>query len=97
MVKHIVLWKLKETAPAEKAKILAHMKEILTGLVGVVPGLVSAEVGFNYNPEGFDVSLYSELASKEALDGYQIHPAHLKVKEYVRSVISERAVSDYEI
>lgn len=97
MVKHIVLWKLRETDPAEKASIMRHMKELLEGLVDVVPGLVEAEVGLNYNPDGYDVSLYATLTSREALDGYQIHPAHVKVKEYVQSVACGRAVSDYEI
>lgn len=97
MVKHVVVWKLKEQDPAKKEPILAHMKELLEGLVGKVEGLLDAEVGFNYNPEGYDISLYSTLTSKEALDGYQVHPEHLKVKAYVRSVIESRVVSDYEM
>lgn len=95
MIKHIVFWNIRDDE--NKIDNMKKMQQKLTSLVGVVPGLISAEVGFNYNPKGFDVALYSEFESKEALEGYQVHPAHLKVKEFVHSVITERVVSDYEI
>lgn len=95
MIKHIVLWKIREDS--DKQKNMEKMRDLLTSLVGVVPGLISAEVGFNYNPKGFDIALYSVLESKEALDGYQIHPAHLEVKKFVHSVITDRVCADYEI
>ena len=44
MVKHIILWTLKETDAEKKAKILADMKEHLEGLVGKVPGLLEVQV-----------------------------------------------------
>lgn len=95
MIKHIVFWKVRDDE--NKMANMEKMRKILTDLVGVVPGLISAEVGFNYNPNGYDIALYSVLESKEALDGYQVHPAHLEVKKFVHSVITERAVADYEI
>lgn len=95
MIKHIVFWRVREDN--EKENNMKIMREKLTSLVGVVPGLISAEVGFNYNPKGFDIALYSVFESKEALDRYQIHPAHLEVKKFVHSVIIDRACADYEI
>ena len=95
MIKHIVFWNLKDDE--NKQKNMKKMRELLTGLVGVVPGLVSAEVGFNYNPKGYDAALYSVFETKEALEGYQVHPAHLEVKKFVHSVITDRACADYEI
>ena len=95
MIKHIVFWKIQNDN--QKKNNMLKMKQILEALVGVVPGLLKAEVGFNFNPNGFDVSLYSELESKKALDTYQNHPAHLKVKEFVHNVTIDRAVCDYEI
>ncbi|MBC8569384.1 Dabb family protein [Zongyangia hominis] len=98
MIKHIVFWNLKEEAAGgDKIRNGQLIKEKLEGLVGVVPGLLSAQVGVNFNPNGYDLCLCSELASKEALDGYQCHPAHLAVKEFVHQVICERAVVDYEM
>ena len=72
MIKHIVFWNIRNDE--NKESNMKEMRKKLTSLVGVVPGLISAEVGFNYNPKGYDVALYSVFESKEALDGYQVHP-----------------------
>ena len=41
MVKHIILWQLKEEfSPEQKAEIRAGIKEHLEALVGKVPGLL---------------------------------------------------------
>lgn len=92
MVTHIVLWNLADRAAV--AQNAAQMKEKLEGLVGVVPGLRSAVVGKGFN--GFDVALVCTLDSRAALDVYQQHPAHCKVKEFVHSVICERVCCDFE-
>lgn len=93
MVRHIVLWNLADKAHA--AQNAAIMKEKLEALVGVVPGLLRAEVSAGFS--GFDVSLVCEFASREALAVYADHPAHCKVKEFVHSVICERVFCDSEI
>ncbi len=94
MVKHIVFWKVRNDE--NKQANMEHMREILTALVGKVDGLLSAEVGFNFNPIGYDIALYSTLESREALDRYQVHPDHMKVKEFVHSVVTDRVVVDYD-
>lgn len=98
MVKHIVMWKLKENALGESKKTNAiKMKKMLEALQGVVPGAYKMEVGINYNPGGYDVVLYSEFNDHDALEGYQVHSEHVKVKEFVHQVISDRAVADYMV
>ena len=92
MVTHIVLWNLKDKT--QKAQQGGEMKRRLEALVGVVPGLSSAQVGLGFN--GFDVGLVCTLDSREALDAYQCHPAHMAVKEYVHTVIAERVYCDFE-
>ena len=68
----------------------AIMKQKLEALVGVVPGLLRAEVGVGFN--GYDVALYTELEDRAALR-IRGPSAHCKVKEFVHSVICEtRAV-----
>ncbi len=94
MVKHIVFWNVKNDD--QKKHNMEEMKKRLTALVGKVDGLISAEVGFNFNEKGYDLALYSIFKDKAALDGYQVHPDHLKVKEFVHSVITDRAVVDFE-
>ncbi len=92
MVKHIVLWNLSDAD--HKEENAARMKELLEGLVGTVPGLLSARVSRGF--AGFDVVLESTLTDRDALDVYQNHPAHLEVKKFVHSVICERASCDFE-
>ena len=97
MVKHIVLWNLKDTAEGKtKEENAAIIKEGLEALVGQIDGLEKARVSRGINPEGFDLCLYSEFSSQQALDGYQDNPLHGKVRQYVRKVISQRVVFDSE-
>ncbi|KAA3387002.1 Dabb family protein [Akkermansia muciniphila] len=93
MVKHIIFWKLKEENKEENAQ---GIRTRLEGLVGVVPGLMRAEVRFPFNNPDFDVCLYSEFESRVALDGYQEHPAHVMAAKFVRSVVVNRICCDYE-
>ena len=46
---------------------------------------------------GYDVELITELESREALAVYQEHPAHMEVKKFVHSVISERVFCDFDM
>lgn len=99
MVKHIVMWKLKETAEGNgKEQNAGIIKEKLEGLRGRIPGLISIEVGIDVNRSemAFDVVLYSEFESLEALQGYQKNPEHLKAAGFVRAVKENRVVVDYE-
>lgn len=97
MVKHIVLWKLRAfSSLQEREAAVERIKTGLEALVGIVPGLRCAQVGKNFNPQGYDLGLYTELDSREALDGYQQHPEHLKMREFIHTVITERAVCDWE-
>ena len=97
MIKHIVMWNLKETAEgATKAENAAKIKQGLEALVGQIEGLLSAQVGTGINEKGFDLCLYSEFASKEALAFYQSHPLHDNVRQFVHKVVTERVVCDFE-
>ena len=60
MVKHIVLYRLKEGVNKEKA--VKIIKDQLEPLVGVIPGLTHMEIRQAY--QGVDYALYSEFESK---------------------------------
>ena len=98
MVKHVILWKLKEDV-ADKASVKAGIKSGLEGLKGVVPGLVEIVV----RAEGLassnaDVMLDSTFESEAALKGYAVHPAHVAVANgKVRPFTQTRLCLDYEI
>ena len=74
-----------------------EIRRQLEALVGKVPGLLSAEVGFSFTDGLYDVCLVTALTDLEALSGYQEHPEHRKVKEFVCSVVADRACCDYVI
>lgn len=100
MIKHVILWKLKEELSGqEKQEVLAGMKEHLEALVGVVPGLISLQIIINgLESSNADVMLDSELESTEALKGYQTHPEHVKTANtYVRPYTEVRMCMDYEV
>lgn len=99
MVKHIVMWKLKEEAHGNnKETNAALIKEKLEALNGKIEGLRHLEVGIDFlGGANFDVVLYSELEGKETLDLYQNHPLHQAILPFVREAACERKAVDYVI
>jgi len=94
MVKHIILWKLKDTAPAD-AK--AEAKKRLEALAGRIPGLVSIAVHTEGLPSSSaDMMLDSVFTDADALAGYQVNPLHVEAATYVRSVVETRMCLDFE-
>ena len=97
MIKHIVMWRLEEVAEGStRDENAIRIKEGLEFLPNVIDGIIKLEVGRNFNPNGFDLVLYSEFVSEEALKAYDCHPEHLKMREFIRKVITDRVVADYE-
>ena len=100
MVKHVILWQLKDELSAEqKNAVKAEIKKGLEGLAGKVPGLVEIKVTINGLPtSNADLMLDSTLESFEALKGYAVHPAHVAVADgVVRPNTKQRVCLDYEI
>lgn len=97
MVKHIILWTLKDEFNTDEIK--RDMKKSLEALVGVVPGLLELSVQIEKLPtSNVDVMLYSVLESEEALKGYAVHPAHVLVADTkVRPYTATRACIDFEM
>jgi hypothetical protein len=100
MVKHVILWTLKDTLSAdEKLSVKAGIKEGLEGLAGRIPGLVEIKV----QTEGLassnaDLMLDSTFESEEALKGYSVHPEHVAVaNSKVRPYTATRTCLDYVI
>ena len=96
MVKHIILWKLKEEHNNVETK--RGIKEGLESLLGVVPGLVEIKVQTeSIESSTADVMLYSVFESEAALKGYSKHPAHVEVANTrVRPFTETRLCLDFE-
>lgn len=100
MVKHIILWQLKdELTKEQKEEVKKGIKNGLEGLQGVVPGLTEIHVQTEcLASSNVEVMLDSTFESEEALKGYANHPAHVKVAdEKVRPYTKSRSCIDYEV
>ena len=82
MVKHVILWTLKDSlSPEEKAAVKNGIKEGLEGLAGRIPGLM-------------EIKVYTE----GALKGYAVHPEHVAVADgKVRPYTASRVCMDFEV
>ena len=100
MIKHIVMWKLKDFAEgSDRAANAIKMKNKLDACAKLVPGTLKFEVALAQPglEATYDIVLYSEFADKAALDAYQDHPVHVALKPFIGAVRSERQCMDYEI
>ncbi len=99
MIKHIVMWTLKENAEGNtKEKNAELIKEKLESLYGKVPQIKKIEVGISYRQgiEDYEVVLISEFETKEDLEKYQHHPIHNIAAEFIGKVRNKRICVDFE-
>lgn len=100
MIKHIVMWRLKDHAEGhDKASNAQQMKSQLEALRGQIDGVLTIEVGIDFSTTeaSMDVVLYSEFTDRAALAAYQAHPAHQAVVAFIKEVVSARQLVDYEV
>lgn len=100
MVKHVIIWSLKESFSAEeKENIKAGIKSGLEALMGQIPGLIEIKVNVNPLPSSNgEVMLDSTFDSIESLKGYAVHPKHVEVADTkVRPFTASRVCMDYEV
>jgi hypothetical protein len=97
MVKHVILWKLKEDA--NNMTVKQGIKDGLEGLMDKIEGLVEIKVEINgLSSSNADVMLYSVFENQEALKGYASHPDHVYVADtFVRPFTETRLYLDFEV
>ncbi len=99
MIKHIVMWNFADEAEgADKAANLAKVKADLDALHDLVPGMGTFEpvIGSDDLEHSYDLALYSEFDSVEALKAYATHPDHVAVASFIAKVRTARVAFDYE-
>ncbi|MDD4516548.1 Dabb family protein [Massilibacteroides sp.] len=98
MIRHIVLFKLKEfESETAKSECQQSIKAGLEGLFGKISVLKFIQVDFNCNPaESWDIILTTEFDSLDDLNTYANHPDHVAVsKQLIGPVKADRACVDY--
>ena len=99
MVKHIVLWKLKdELTGEEKQKVKRELKEALESLKEKIKELSFIKVQIDgLDGSTVDVLLETEFEDEAALQAYAVHPEHVAVgTEKIKPFIAERICYDYK-
>lgn len=100
MIKHIILWTLKETLSEEEKNVIKQgIKEGLEGLKGKIPGLLDIHVQTKcLTSSNADLMLDSSFDSEEALRSYAIHPEHVAVADgKVRPYTAVRSCLDFVV
>lgn len=99
MVKHIILWTLKELDENEKIKIKKDIKQNLEGLIGKIDGLLEIKVNTEaLASSNADLMLDSSFESEDALKNYAVHPDHVYIADtFVRPFTAQRSCLDFEI
>ena len=99
MIKHVVMWKLKDFAEdADKARNAKRIKIELEALRHSIPQIFHLEVGINFleSDDACDVVLFSVFKNEMDFELYQSHPDHLAVAEFIGKVKKSRIVVDYK-
>lgn len=98
MVNHIVMWNFKEELTVqEKEATAARIAKELAAVKEQVSGVVSLEVVTKpLASSNRDIGLISVFESEEALQNYQVHPAHVAAGGFIRTVTENRTCLDYE-
>ena len=100
MIKHVILWQLKDELTAEeKQKVKEGIKSGLEGLLGQVPGLQAVHVQIEgLATSNADVMLDTTFTDEAALKAYAVHPAHVAVADgAVRPYTKTRVCMDFEV
>ncbi len=95
MVKHLVLFRLKEKTPQSSRQLM----DAFVGLPEKIEEIQHLEVGedFKTTPKSFDVALSVEFGDQEALSAFSVHPEYVPVLDLIHEICSEYAVVDMEI
>lgn len=99
MVRHLVAWNLQDSlSEEEKDEAKEVIRQKLEDVAKAVDGVASLKVVVNgLDSSNRDILLFGDFASEEALNAYQVHPAHLEAKEYIAARTKDRACFDYVI
>ena len=99
MVKHIVLFKLKDEVPeTDKLVVMNKFKEAIEALPAKISVIRKIEVGLNMNPgESWHIALYSEFDNLDDVKFYATHPDHVAAGKIIAEAKESRSCVVYEI
>lgn len=99
MIKHIVMFKLKEADGRTEYENALEAQKRFENVVKNVKELKRGEIVINskYAPESnYTISLLCDFDTIDDLNAYQVHPAHVEFGKFIGTVKTDRACIDYE-
>ena len=99
MIKHIVMFKLKEADGRSEYENALEAQKRFDNVIANVKELKKGEEVINSKdaPESnYTISLLCDFDSIDDLNAYQVHPAHLEFGKFIGTVRTDRACIDYE-
>ncbi len=95
MLTHIVIWKYRPEVGEERRR--EHL-EMLRRLPGVIPEVLSLAVGFDVLklPRSYHTGLVATFRDRAGLEAYTVHPDHVAVADFGRSISEHVASVDFE-
>ncbi len=101
MIRHIVMWKLKDEAEgASREKNAEKLKLILEGLKTSIDEIKNVEVGIQINgdsEEALDVVLICDFENELDFKMYTRNPSHKKAVKFIDAVVEKRIFVDYYV
>jgi len=100
MIRHIVMFKMKEELTGEiRDQAIVRLKGAIDGMADHVPQVRFLQTGVNFNPrpQAFDLVLVSDFETEGDLDLYRDHPQHQLVMDVIKDVVDRVHVVDYHL
>lgn len=98
MICHVVLIRLRnEESPEQGDRLVERARDMLAPIPGVRNLRVGRGLG-NKAERSYPYALVMEFEDDEALEAYQVHPAHVRfVREVVDPIQDDKLVYDYRV
>ena len=95
MLTHIVIWKYRANVEPDVRQ--EHVR-LLSGLGSLIKEIESLSVGSDVLklPRSFDTGLVAVFRDQAALDAYTVHPEHVKVSSFGKTISQQVASVDFE-
>jgi len=95
MIRHIVLFKIKEEYKGEIPQLVRNFY----GMKGRIEGMLDLEAGQDilHSDRSYDLALVTLFENRAAFDAYQTHPVHQPVRKRMHEVREGSVACDFEI
>lgn len=98
-IAHMVMWKLNGATAQVRHAQAQDLAQGFEAMRGKVAGLLHLEVGANRidTTDACDLALYMVFESRRALEAYNAHPEHLKIKARMTPLRMAKSQADFEL